>query len=84
MYLQKALELNPTEPNVNYLLGVTEGEQGNLVAAERRIRRAISLGPGSNAQVYAAELSNVLRQMGKREWPEAPLAAAAKHSSHTN
>ena len=61
------MELNPSEPNVNYLMGVTEGELGNLDMAERNIRRAMSLGPGSNAQVYATELSSVLQKKEERE-----------------
>jgi Flp pilus assembly protein TadD len=82
VYLQKALELKPSEPNVNYLLGVTEGELGNLDVAERSIRRAMSLGPGSNVQVYATELANILRKMGRRE--EAEAALAQNSLSHDN
>ena len=65
VYLQRALEINPSEPNVNYLLGVAEGELGNMDAAERDIRRAMRLSSESNAQVYATELANILRRKRK-------------------
>ena len=79
-YLQQALELQPSEPNVNFLLGVAEGELGNLNAAERSIEKAMGLSSESNARMYASELSSILRRKGKEKEAEALMANFA----HTN
>jgi predicted Zn-dependent protease len=68
VYLQRAIELNPSEPNVNFLLGVVEGELGNVIVAERNIRNAMSLGGEANARTYAGHLGHVLQR--KREMEE--------------
>ena len=74
VYLRQAFELQPAEPNVNFLLGLTEGELGNLKAAEWNIGRAMSLGSESNARVYATELAAILKRKGREREADELLA----------
>ena len=79
MYLEHALEINPTEPNVNFLLGVALGELGDLDRAEVSIRRAMRLGSG-NKLTYIPQLAIILRRKGKMEEAEALIARLSSHT----
>ena len=62
LYLKRALELNPSEPNANFLLGVTQGEMGHLDQAESSIRRAQSLTSDIHSiNTYENHLQTVLQ-----------------------
>lgn len=62
LYLQRAIELNPSEPNTIFLLGITESELGDLDAAEGLVRRAMGLVSQANAQLYASHLRHILQR----------------------
>ena len=66
LYLLQATEAGPTEPNARFLLGVAEGELGNLDDAERSIRHSLTLSSGTNSQIYASHLDTILQRKAER------------------
>ena len=63
-YLERAVELNPSEPNAHYLLSVAYTELDDLSQAESSLRRALVL-VGSAEISYMIHLCFVLQQRGK-------------------
>ena len=66
MYFEQALGLNPSDPNANFLLGVTFGELGRLDQAESSIRHALRLTSDAGSRnMYENHLRTVLQMKSR-------------------
>ena len=70
-YLERAIQLSPSEPNAHYLLGMTHAELGDLARADASIRRALALVSDRASQLaYMVHLGVVLYRKGELEEAE--------------
>ena len=65
LLLQKAISLNPSQPDAHYELGNLALSKGNVKQAVRELEAAARLDPGSSSTRYA--LSRAYRRLGRNE-----------------
>ena len=69
--LEKAIQLNPAEPNGYYMLGLVFLEMDDLARAEANIRRSLALGGGgSSYPAFIVHLASVLERKGELDEAE--------------
>jgi protein O-GlcNAc transferase len=71
---QKAAELDPSQPDIHYTLGVTLWQKGDFAEAEKELRAATEAKPDYAEAYYT--LGTVLRQEGKPDEAAAALRKA--------
>lgn len=81
-YLKKAIEVNPNSGEAHLFLGQAQMELGDLVNAEKNLRRAVELeaNGGKNTQARRTHfmLGRLLLKTGRKEEAKKELAIAAK------
>lgn len=75
-YYQKAIDLNPGQSNLYFLMGISLGETGQYEKALEAINKAISLDPGNPRYLYGRGRLGL--KAGNTESAMADLESAAK------